>query len=134
MKELKIHGKTTIFQEKQQFLMEKLLFFNIEWPFLVLPYGVRQNSKAYYVSEWWLNRIHIMLQLAIYNCCSFGQRAIFHSIACLMALCNATFCYLLPLHSQYCRKQIVAWVCKIINCSRHTAVNSIKSITQSLTK
>ena len=74
--------------------------------FLVLPYAVRQNSKAYNVSDG-LNRIHIEFAAAIFDTCIPGQRVISYSAACLMAISKRMWHCIMPVHRQYCKKSLI---------------------------
>ena len=56
--------------------------------------------------------IHGALPLAIFNPYIVEQWVISYSTACVIALCNAAFCYLMPLHRQYCKKSLIAQQCK----------------------
>ena len=73
------------------------------------PCTVSSNSWGY-VSRYSLE--HIESKSAIFKSYIVEQRVISYSTACVIALCNAAFCYLLPLHRQYCKKLLFAQQCK----------------------
>ena len=48
--------------------------------------------------------MHGALPPTLFNPYIVGHQVISYSTACVMALCIAAFCYLMPLHRQYCKK------------------------------